>query len=57
MERNTSLNLLFPIFGSLLGMGLGFLTFLFTGSIIFLIAFTTIGLTLGLALGQKAPQK
>lgn len=57
METNKTRNLLYPIIGSLFGMGLGFLTFLFTENIIFLITFVTIGLTLGIALGQKPQHK
>lgn len=53
MKTESNHSILYPIFGSLIGMGLGFLTFLFTENIIFLIVFVTTGLTLGIALGQK----
>ena len=53
MKTKSNRSLLYPIFGSLIGMGLGFLTFLLTENIIFLIVFITIGLTLGVAFGEK----
>ena len=57
MKTKTNRAILCPIFGSLVGMGLGFLTFLFTENIIFLIVFIPIGLTLGITLGEKDQDK
>jgi hypothetical protein len=53
MKNKSNTHILYPVFGSLIGMGLGFLTFLLTENIIFLIVFITTGLSVGIALGQK----
>ena len=52
MNQQSTHQICYSIVGSLSGMILGFTVFLITEKIIFLIAFTTIGLTLGISRGQ-----
>lgn len=53
MNRKISSTILYPIFGSLIGMILGFTIFLITENIIFLILSFTTGMTLWMAIGQQ----
>ena len=53
MNEKTTPKLIYPILSSLFGMAIGFTIFLITEKIIFLIAFVTIGLTMGLVLSQQ----
>jgi uncharacterized membrane protein len=53
MKENTTSKLMYPIFGALLGMLIGFTIFIFSEQIIFLIVCITTGLTLGITLGEK----
>lgn len=50
VPKNRYRKLFIPIVFSAIGAVAGFITFLITGQIIFLIAFVTLGLTLGLVL-------
>lgn len=53
MNEKTTPKLIYPILSSLFGMAIGFIIFLITEKIIFLIAFVTIGITMGMALSQQ----
>jgi hypothetical protein len=57
MKEKTSPTILYPILGSLLGMISGFTIFIITENFIFLILSITIGLTLGISLGQMKEDK